>query len=105
MTKIVNLIGLQDMEEPKLTLVQLSTKWCGPCKQAKKYIMTTYSPSSDEYKFVDVEADNSEIITEIISILKPRGVPMFAVVDMEAKDIKVTWSGFNRDKIDVYFKA
>jgi thioredoxin-like negative regulator of GroEL len=96
--------NLHEKEMPVNTLIQFSTTWCGPCKQAKSYIMTTYAPDEGLYKFIDMESEDLlSIYIDIAQILKIKGVPVFAVVDIEDKEIKATWIGFNKAKIDEYF--
>lgn len=85
-----------------MELVQLSTSWCPPCKMAREYIEKNFDVDFLNYKFILIDKDEilEEKYIEIIKRLKPRSVPLFAVLNDD--DIIYTFNGFNIDEINKY---
>lgn len=85
-----------------MELLQLSTPWCPPCKMAKEYIERNFDVDFIGYKFILINEQNSlnDRDLEIVKKLKPRGVPMFVVI--EGSEIIYTFNGFNLDEINKY---
>lgn len=89
----------------KNKLIQLSTKWCGPCKSAKAMIEKQYSPDKDTYIFADIEDRTNIFINKLVDEVNPRSVPTFVVFNSEENKITEVWAGANPQKITEYFES
>ena len=80
------------MSEHKDIVLQLSSSWCNPCKQAKRYIDSI--GASDKIVYIDVE-ENEALVAEY----KIKNLPTFIHLDIDGKEVS-RFVGFDKNKID-----
>ncbi len=68
----------------KLTLVDFSAEWCGPCKALEPVLRELSSEISDKAKIVKIDVDKNRSLTTKLNI---RGVPTLILY----KKGKVLW--------------
>ena len=80
------------MSEHKNIILQMSTKWCNPCKEAKRYIKSI--GAEDKVAYIDVEENEA-----LASLYKIKNVPTFILLNVDGKEVS-RFVGFDKNKID-----
>ena len=80
------------MSEHKNIILQMSTKWCNPCKEAKRYIKSI--GAEDKIAYIDVE-ENEALASEY----KIKNVPTFILLNVDGKEVE-RFIAFDKAKID-----
>ena len=80
------------MSEHKNIVLQLSSSWCNPCQQAKRYIKSI--KAEDKVAYIDVE-ENEALVAEY----KIKNLPTFILLDFDGKEVE-RFVGFDKVKID-----
>lgn len=80
------------MSEHKNIVLQLSSSWCNPCQQAKRYIKSI--KAEDKVAYIDVE-ENEALVAEY----KIKNLPTFILLDFDGKEVE-RFTGFDKVKID-----
>lgn len=80
------------MSEHRDIVLQLSSSWCSPCQQAKRYIKAI--GAEDKIVYIDVE-ENEALVAEY----KVKNLPTFIHLDIDGKEIE-RFVGFDKNKID-----
>ena len=70
----------------------MSTKWCNPCKEAKRYIKSI--EAEDKVAYIDVEENEA-----LTSLYKIKNVPTFILLNVDGKEV-IRFVGFDKQKID-----
>ena len=80
------------MSENVNIILQFSSSWCNPCKQAKRYVKSI--GAEDKIIYVDVE-ENEALVSEY----KIKNLPTFIRLDIDGKEVE-RFVGFDKNKID-----
>ena len=80
------------MSEHKNIILQMSAKWCNPCKEAKRYIKSI--GAEDKIAYIDVE-ENEALVSEY----KIKNLPTFILLDFDGKEVS-RFVGFDKQKIN-----
>ena len=80
------------MYEHKNIILQMSAKWCNPCKEAKRYIKSI--GAEDKVAYIDVEENEA-----LTSLYKIKNVPTFILLNVDGKEVE-RFTGFDKVKID-----
>ena len=90
-------MGLEvKMSEHKDIVLQLSSSWCNPCKEAKRYIKSI--GAEDKVAYIDVE--ENEALTNLYKI---KNVPTFILLNVDGKEVE-RFTGFDKAKIDAFLE-
>ena len=81
------------MSEHKNIILQMSAKWCNPCKEAKRYIKSI--GAEDKVAYIDVE-ENEALASEY----KIKNVPTFILLGFDGRELE-RFTGFDKAKIDL----
>ena len=80
------------MSENTNVILQVSSSWCNPCQQAKRYVKSI--GAEDKIIYVDVE-ENEALVAEY----KIKNLPTFILLDFDGKEAE-RFTGFDKVKID-----
>ena len=80
------------MSEHKNIVLQLSSSWCNPCQQAKRYVKSI--GAEDKIIYIDVE-ENEALVAEY----KIKNIPTFIHLNIDGKEVS-RFVGFDKNKID-----
>ena len=86
------LIWKDVMSENTNVILQVSSSWCNPCQQAKRYVNSI--GAEDKIIYVDVE-ENEALVAEY----KIKNLPTFIHLDIDGKEVS-RFVGFDKNKID-----
>ena len=78
-------------------VLQMSSSWCNPCQQAKRYVKSI--GAEDKIIYVDIE-ENEALVAEY----KIKNLPTFIHLDIDGKEVS-RFVGFDKNKIDAMLES